>query len=83
MSRIKDEYSYGQNAYRGIQARYDELKTQHANALANGESLREQLRQSQLRCEQAEKRTNVLEAEVERLERKMRGARKALDDPSP
>ncbi|CAN9200192.1 unnamed protein product [Alternaria alternata] len=83
VSRIKDEYSYGQNAYRGIQARYDELKTQHANALDDGESLREQLRQSQLRCEQAEKRTNVLEAEVERLKRKMREARKALDDPSP
>ncbi|CAN9199454.1 unnamed protein product [Alternaria sp. RS040] len=83
VSRIKDEYSYGQNAYRGIQARYDKLKTQHTNALDDGEGLREQLRQSQLRCEQAEKRTNVLEAEVERLKRKMREARKALDDPSP
>jgi septation ring formation regulator EzrA len=82
VSRINNECSYSQNAYRGIQVQYNDLRTQHTNALNDGEGLHEQLRQSQSRCTQAEKRSKVLETEVERLQRKMGEVRKALDDPS-
>ncbi|KAG9194737.1 hypothetical protein G6011_04772 [Alternaria panax] len=82
VSRVKNEAMYSQNAYRGIQAQYDDLRVQHINALNDTKGLHERLRQDRSRLIQADKRSKVLETEVERLKRKMNEAREALDDSS-
>jgi chromosome segregation ATPase len=80
LNRVNSESMFSQDAYRGMQAQYDDSRVQHVNALNDREGLREQLRQSQSRSVQAEKRLTVLETEVDRLKRKMREAREGLDD---
>ncbi|KAI4669220.1 uncharacterized protein J4E79_001263 [Alternaria viburni] len=79
ISRVKNESMFSQNAYRGIQVQYDELAERHANTLHNENALRDQLGQIQARCAQAERRSKVLEKEVEGLKQRMRRAGEALD----
>jgi len=79
ISRVKNESMFSQNAYRGIQVQYDELAERHANTLNNENALRDQLGQIQARCAQAERRSKVLEKEVEGLKQRMRRAGEALD----
>ncbi|KAI4703974.1 hypothetical protein J4E81_001038 [Alternaria sp. BMP 2799] len=79
ISRVKNESMFSQNAYRGIQVQYDELAERHANTLNTENALRDQLGQIQARCAQAERRSKVLEKEVEGLKQRMRRAGEALD----
>jgi chromosome segregation ATPase len=80
VNRVNNASTFSQNANCGIRAQYADLTVQYANALNDGEGLREQLQPSQSRSVQAEKRLTVLETEVERLKQKMREAREGLDD---
>jgi len=79
INRVKSESMFSQNAYRGIQVQHDELAELHANTLNNENALRDQLDQTQARCAQAERRSKVLEKEVEGLKQRMRRAGEALD----
>ena len=79
ISRVKNESMFSQNAYRGIQVQHDELAELHANTLNNENALRDQLGQTQARCAQAERRSKVLEKEVESLKQRMRRAGEALN----
>ncbi|KAI4622870.1 uncharacterized protein J4E87_005963 [Alternaria ethzedia] len=79
ISRVKNESMFSQNAYRGIQVQHDELAELHANTLNNENALRDQLGQIQARCAQAERRSKVLEKEVEGLKQRMRRAGEALN----
>ncbi|KAI4650761.1 hypothetical protein J4E93_003118 [Alternaria ventricosa] len=79
IGRVKNEGMFSQNAYRGIQVQYDELAERHANTLNNENALRDQLSQIQARCAQAERRSKLLEKEVDGLKQRMRRAAEALD----
>lgn len=79
ISRVKNESIFSQDAYRGIQSQYDELVERHANTINEDNGLRDQFSQSQACFVQAEKRSKVLEKEVEGLKQRMRKAGEALD----